>query len=64
MASAIVMFERLVYLNLIISIKSESERVARVRVCNSVNLKLGGIIEPLLKVVNILRIRPRAWCSA
>ena len=28
--------------------------MARVRACNSVNLKLGGIIEPLLKIVNVL----------
>ena len=52
------MFERLVYLSLIISIKNEYEQAARVRVCNSVNLKPGGIIEPLLKVVNILRMCP------
>ena len=26
--------------------------------CNSVNLKRGGIIEPLLKIVNVLRMRP------
>ena len=25
--------------------------------CNSVNLKPGGIIKPLLKIVNILRMR-------
>ena len=31
---------------------------ARVRACNSVNLKPGGITEPLLKIVNVLRIRP------
>ena len=32
--------------------------MARVRACNSVNLKPGGIIEPLLKIVNVLRMRP------
>ena len=32
---------------------------ARVRACNSVNFKLGGIIEPLLKIVNVLHMRPR-----
>ena len=26
--------------------------------CNSVNLKPGGIIEPLLKIVNVLRMHP------
>ena len=26
--------------------------------CNSVNLKPGGIIEPLLKIVNVLHMRP------
>ena len=31
---------------------------ARVRACNSVNLKPGGIIELLLKIVNVLRMRP------
>ena len=34
------------------------ERAARVRACNSVNLKLGRIIELLLKIVNVLRMRP------
>ena len=34
------------------------EWAATVRACNSVNLKLGGIIEPLLKIVNVLRMRP------
>ena len=33
-------------------------RAARVRACNSTNLNTGGIIEPLLIVVNILRMRP------
>ena len=33
--------------------------MARVRARNSVNLKPGGIIEPLLKLVNVLRMRPR-----
>ena len=32
--------------------------MARVRACNSINLKPGGIIEPLLKIVNVLRMRP------
>ena len=32
--------------------------MARVRACNSVNLKPGGIIEPLLKIVNILCMCP------
>ena len=31
--------------------KSTQERAARVRACNSVNLKPGEIIEPLLKIV-------------
>ena len=31
--------------------------MARVRAYNSVNLKLGGIIELLLKIVNVLRMR-------
>ena len=31
---------------------------ARVRACNSVNLKPGRIIEPLLKIVNILCMHP------
>ena len=26
--------------------------------CNSINLKPGGIMEPLLKKVNVLRMRP------
>ena len=33
--------------------------MARVRACNSENLKPGGIIESLLKIVNVLRMRPR-----
>ena len=33
-------------------------RVHRVRACNSINLKPGGIIELLLKIVNVLRMRP------
>ena len=33
--------------------------MARVRACNTVSLKLGGIIELLLKIVNILCIHPR-----
>ena len=36
----------------------ECVRKARVRACNSVNLKLGGIIEPLLKIVNVLHMCP------
>ena len=32
--------------------------MGRVRTCNSVNLKPGGIIELLVKVVNVLRMRP------
>ena len=32
--------------------------MARIRACNSVNLKPGGIIEPLLEIVNVLRMRP------
>ena len=32
--------------------------MARVRACNSVNLKPGRINEPLLKIVNVLRMRP------
>ena len=33
--------------------------MARVRACNTVSLKLGGIIELLLKIVDILCIYPR-----
>ena len=32
--------------------------MARVRACNSINLKPGGNIEPLLKIVNIPRMHP------
>ena len=32
--------------------------MARVRACNSINLKPGGIIELLLKIVNVLRMCP------
>ena len=38
--------------------KSAYEQAARVRACNSVNLKPGGIIELLLKIVNVLRMCP------
>ena len=43
-----------------VSSKSTQKQAARViRACNSVNLKPRGIIEPLLKIVNVLRMRPR-----
>ena len=38
--------------------RANKKRKARLRACNSVNLKLGGIIESLLKIVNILRMCP------
>ena len=50
---------RLMFVTWHLSGKSTSERAARVRACNSVNLKPGGIIELLLQIVNILRMCPR-----
>ena len=38
--------------------RAHKKRGARIRACNSVNLKPGGIIELLLKIVNVLRMRP------
>ena len=36
--------------------------MARVRACNSINLKPGGIIEPLLKIVT--HMHSSAWTQA
>ena len=44
---------------LILVIKSTQDWAARIRECNSVNLKPGQSIEPLLKTVNVLCMRPR-----